>query len=74
MFNFMLVSCLEYRKELQDVIKDDTSGDFETLLIELCKVGTFSILSVLLPYSFLLTTIALFISTGLYLSNGPHVP
>jgi hypothetical protein len=27
-----------YRKELEQVIKDDTSGDFETLLVELCKV------------------------------------
>lgn len=28
----------EYRKDLQEVIKDETSGDFETLLVELCKV------------------------------------
>ncbi|XP_020605141.1 uncharacterized protein LOC110043977 isoform X1 [Orbicella faveolata] len=27
----------KYRKELEQVIKDDTSGDFETLLVELCK-------------------------------------
>ena len=32
----MLLS--EYRKELEQVIKDDTSGDFETLLVELSKV------------------------------------
>ncbi|KAM7451307.1 hypothetical protein ABFA07_000987 [Porites harrisoni] len=27
----------KYRKDLQEVIKDETSGDFETLLVELCK-------------------------------------
>ena len=38
---FHLVFVSEYRKELEQVIKDDTSGDFETLLVELCKVGLF---------------------------------
>lgn len=34
----MLYCFLEYKKDLEEDIKGDTSGDFKAALIELCKV------------------------------------
>ena len=42
MLSLFCFCCLAYRKDLIVVIKDETSGDFQKLLVELCKVSLLS--------------------------------